>query len=447
MLEQTIQNPPKTILGSLRFLGPGLILSAGIVGSGELIATTSMGAEVGFTLLWVILVACLFKVTIQLEYGRYCITFGESAFRAWNKEIGWRFWGINSSIYIAFLFMVATFIGQGGVIGGSAQVANFIVPSISVPVWSIILAVSIALIVFRGYYGPVEWLSIAMNAIFISVIFYCVFRVQGTKYAFSWSDVGSGLLFHLPASGVVKAIAVFGIVGLGAGEIVFYPYWCLEKGYAAWSGTNDGSEEWLNRARGWIRVMNVDAFVSMLVYTFATVGFYFLGATVLHSQEKLADGNALVLQLSSLFTQVLGDGTRLLFMICAFTVLYSTAFANTAGFSRMWTDFLELCRFITPDQPEKRKLSLAVFSWLLPVSWAITYFIMQQPLVMVIFMGITNSMFLLVVAYKAMVFRYRFTGPILKPSGWYDISLWISFLSINFVGLKVLYSLYMDTLK
>ena len=52
--EDTILEPPSTFIGKLKFLGPGFILSASIVGSGELIATTVLGAKAGFAALWII---------------------------------------------------------------------------------------------------------------------------------------------------------------------------------------------------------------------------------------------------------------------------------------------------------------------------------------------------------------------------------------------------------
>ncbi|MEM6916870.1 MAG: divalent metal cation transporter, partial [Verrucomicrobiota bacterium] len=49
MEPEETRNPPQTRAGILRSLGPGLILAASIVGSGELIATTRTGAEAGFS--------------------------------------------------------------------------------------------------------------------------------------------------------------------------------------------------------------------------------------------------------------------------------------------------------------------------------------------------------------------------------------------------------------
>ena len=59
--------PPRRLLSVARRLGPGLIVAGSIVGSGELIATTKVGAEAGFVLLWLILVGCVIKVFTQVE--------------------------------------------------------------------------------------------------------------------------------------------------------------------------------------------------------------------------------------------------------------------------------------------------------------------------------------------------------------------------------------------
>ena len=42
---------PRRLIDALRYVGPGLILTAGIVGTGELVLTPRMAAEHGFSLL------------------------------------------------------------------------------------------------------------------------------------------------------------------------------------------------------------------------------------------------------------------------------------------------------------------------------------------------------------------------------------------------------------
>ena len=65
-------------------IGPGLILAASIVGTGELINTTGLGAKAGFSLLWLIVLSCVIKVFVQVELGRYAITHGKTTLAAFG---------------------------------------------------------------------------------------------------------------------------------------------------------------------------------------------------------------------------------------------------------------------------------------------------------------------------------------------------------------------------
>ncbi len=83
-----LREPPRTLAGTIRQIGPGLILAASIVGTGELINTTSLGAKAGFSLLWLILLSCVIKVFVQVELGRYAITHGKTTLAAFDSLPG-----------------------------------------------------------------------------------------------------------------------------------------------------------------------------------------------------------------------------------------------------------------------------------------------------------------------------------------------------------------------
>ena len=83
-----VQEPPRTLGGILRRIGPGLVLAGTLVGSGELIATTRTGAEAGFVLLWLIILGCVIKVFVQVELGRHTISTGKTALEALNGVPG-----------------------------------------------------------------------------------------------------------------------------------------------------------------------------------------------------------------------------------------------------------------------------------------------------------------------------------------------------------------------
>ena len=80
-----IREPPSGWRQSLTHLGPGLVLSASIVGSGELIATTTAGRQVGFALLWLVLFSCAVKVAVQIEFARWTIATGSPALSGYNR--------------------------------------------------------------------------------------------------------------------------------------------------------------------------------------------------------------------------------------------------------------------------------------------------------------------------------------------------------------------------
>ena len=114
-----LQPAPTSFGGLLRQLGPGLIITSIIVGSGELIVTPKLGAEIGFRLLWFIIVGCLLKVFVQIELGRYAITRGRTTLEALNTlpgprlMVSWVLW-IWLAMYICLVPQVA------GMVGGTA---------------------------------------------------------------------------------------------------------------------------------------------------------------------------------------------------------------------------------------------------------------------------------------------------------------------------------------
>ena len=115
-----IQAPPKDLLGTLKRLGPGMIIAGSIVGSGELIVTTKTGAEAGFWLLWLIIIGCIIKVSTQIEFARHTIAWGETPLKALNGIPGPRLRVNWLLVYWTFMTILVVF-QQGGILGGVGQ--------------------------------------------------------------------------------------------------------------------------------------------------------------------------------------------------------------------------------------------------------------------------------------------------------------------------------------
>ena len=112
--QRAIREAPTGARGLLRNIGPGVIVSGSVVGSGELLVTTRMGAEVGFVFLWGVILACLVKYAIQLELGRQCILRNSSTIDILDQVPGQRFRGVS---WIAWLCVAGYFSVTVAVIG------------------------------------------------------------------------------------------------------------------------------------------------------------------------------------------------------------------------------------------------------------------------------------------------------------------------------------------
>src|SRR5215218_6673982 len=104
--DKTVRSPPTKFFKMLGFLGPGFILSASIVGSGELIATTILGAKAGFTTFWVIIISCIIKVAIQLEFGKTAIINGESPMKLFSAFSGKKKWAVWVVFFLTLLKVI-----------------------------------------------------------------------------------------------------------------------------------------------------------------------------------------------------------------------------------------------------------------------------------------------------------------------------------------------------
>lgn len=121
--------PPTSYLGILSYLGPGLIIAASIVGSGELIATTLTGARGGLNLLWLILLGCVVKVFAQIEIGRFTVSTGIPTLSALNTVPGPKIPGRGNWLVWYWFFMWFCSIGQlGGIVGSVGQVLAIVQP-------------------------------------------------------------------------------------------------------------------------------------------------------------------------------------------------------------------------------------------------------------------------------------------------------------------------------
>jgi Mn2+/Fe2+ NRAMP family transporter len=534
--------PPTSYLGILSYLGPGLIIAASIVGSGELIATTLTGARGGLNLLWLIILGCVVKVFAQIEIGRFTVSTGIPTLSALNTVPGPKIPGRGNWLVWYWFFMWFCSIGQlGGIVGSVGQVLAIVQPlttqgadyktignletqiklaavknrsansqdietiasetrnlekqleelkgaylakysiakspdstmrldpsnpsrsksnetsselvsSMSVAglprpmddrYWAIPVACITAALLFYGGYSLVQSASTAMVAIFTLVTLATVIGLQAKPdWSISLSEWIQGLSFNLPEGDRFKALttalATVGIIGVGAAELIQYPYWCIEKGYAKHTGIDDGSPAWLERARGWLRVMHYDIWVSMLIYTTATIGFFVLGAGILHRSGIQPEESKLIQTLSAMYEPVLGSWAPPIYLFGAFMVLYSTFYVANASHARTFTDGLHVVNMLS-DNRESQANVVKLLSALFPMLCLAVYWLLPNPAWLVLISGSAQAVMLPMLGFAALYFRYYKTRRDLLGSRWIELGLWISVALLFAIGFTNLY--------
>ena len=322
--------------------------------------------------------------------------------------------------------------------GGHAQPPDTII-------WAIIVSVLTSVVLVVGRYGMIQTLSTILVASFTLLVVANVFALQSKPdFSVSVTEFLSGLKFSLPqASGDVNpirtALATFGIIGVGAAELVTYPYWCLEKGYAKYTGTNDGSDQWTARAKGWMRVMHYDAWGSMFVYTFATIAFFLLGATILNRIGLNPEKSDMVRTLAVMFQPVFSDWAATIFLFGAFAVLYSTFFVANASHARTFSDAMRVIGVI-PDDELTRYKWIRILSGVFPVLCVVIFIAFPAPAQLVLISGIAQGIMLPMLAGAALYFRYQRTPESLRPGVLWDVFLWSSAAAMLVTGLWTVFS-------
>jgi len=329
---------------------------------------------------------------------------------------------------------IATFFQLAGIVGGIAEVLQLGGLDLKDTILAFFVTSSCAALLFIGRYRFIEKFSTIMVASFTIFTIFAVFSLYWTDFGIKGSQIAEGLKFQIP-SDLAVALGAFGVIGVGAAELIYYPYWCLEKGYASNVGPNDGSEAWQARAQGWIRVLKWDAWASMVIYTGATVAFYLLGAAVLHGQNIAIEKDNLISNLSNLYTTSFGNVGLWVFLVGGFAVLYSTVFISTASNSRLSVDFLRMFGWIKTKDESSRVRHVAIACIALPALYFIFYVTVGNPLGLVFVGAIAQALMLPFLCIAALYFLYTQTEERLRPSKAWVLFLWISSAMMATVGI------------
>jgi amino acid transporter len=324
---------------------------------------------------------------------------------------------------------------MGGLLASAVQALHLLHVPLTGWLLAGLITLTTSVVLVAGRYGLIETAAGLMVAGFTAMTIIALVLLQRTEMAVSADQILAGLQFQLPEHGFADAVAVFGVTGIGTAELVFYAYWCLEKGYARDLVPGQTRDPALLAAR--IRGMRVDISVALVVYTFSTFAFFILGATILHDAQNVPRGLDMIRTLSRMYTQTFGDWVFYLFAAGAFVVCYSTFFVAMATWARMIADNV---RLISRDG-EKFNPRRAT-NWAIGVL-AVIYLVLfvsfkQTPQWMIVSGGAIQTLLLPVFGIAVLIIRRKRQDPF-RPGRWFDFVL---YLTVTIITIAAFYSLW-----
>ena len=295
---------------------------------------------------------------------------------------------INWFIWVWLACQLIAFLNGAAILGGAGQAIQLMVPGTfgadGGRIWAAVIAAGCVVLLLVGRYQMLERVSLGLVVTFTLITVICTILLQWTGYAVTWSQIASGLTFDWPmklSTGMVlTGLGMYAATGIGTWEMIFYTYWCVEKGYARNVGERQEGDAWPKRARGWIRVMYADVLATMGIYTVTTICFFLLGAAVLHKLGKIPDGPKTLEVLQDVYIVTLQNSwAATLFAVGAFVVLFSTVFSSAAGHSRLLADGLCVLGIIDGKDFRGRMRFVRIFIVFTLAMHALIYAFIQNP--------------------------------------------------------------------
>ena len=300
----------------LAALGPGLLFAGTAVGVSHLVQSTRAGAGFGMSLLLVVLLANALKYPAFEAGSRYASATGRSLLQAYRGQGKWALW-VFLLITVGTMFTVL-----GAVTIVTAGMASALISDqLGATAWSVILLLASAALLAGGKFRLLEnAMKILMLALTLSTVFAVVLLLGRI-------DLGSlpwwPPLPELSPANIGFLVALVGWMPTAIDIAVWQSLWTLEK------SRSDGRE--LD-----VAASHFDFKVGYVGTTILAVGFIFLGAGVLYGNDQPLpnSGGAFAVAFVDMYAEIIGDWTRPIVLVAAFSTMLSTTVTVADGFPR-----------------------------------------------------------------------------------------------------------------
>ena len=396
MAQQTMtasDQPPGSLRGRARFIGPGLIAAATGVGAGDIVASLAAGARLGMALLWAIVLGAILKYALAEGVGRWHLASDSTILT------GWRSLGRWTMIYFGIYIMIWGFSFGGAAMSATALPLNALFPGVSVRVWGIVAGLAGFALVGMGRYQFFErMMTVLVGVMFLTVV-GCAIAVASDVDSFA-----AGLVPRLPADSVVYVLGLLGGVG-GSITLAAYGYWIREKGW---------------RRPEWMGVMRLDNATAYVVTGIFVIAMMVVGTALLFGTGQDIGGEEGLVGFADELQDRLGGGVRLLFLIGFFSAAATSLLGVWNGVSLLFADFVRVVRGVPDDSTdayvnERSPAFRGYLAWLTFPPMALLF--LDQPVTLVLVYTALGAIFMPFLAVTLLWLLNRGIAPQYRNGG------------------------------
>jgi len=461
----TVKNVPD-YPGWLAFFGPGMVLAAMGLGSGELIWWPYMVGKYGpFYLGWYLIMFFL-PLFIQIEIGRYTLATGESVYEGFHRIhhlLGW------------FMFIAILIIGSwtGGYISGGATglaaLTNF-PPGWGAReqtiFWSL---VGIWLMFLMVLLGPVAYsvieivATISGVASFIGMLLVVIMVPQVHEVIGEFFiNLFTPRLSLIPPNWDPKDASVLntllGYSGATGGFWgLMYSFWIRDKGVGlskycgrvtspitgkletvpAVGFAFEATEENIKKYKSWSKYLWYDVGFSIIWMAATTLLAVLLSYAILWPQKLYPTGWKLVVVQAEWLGTLFGDIGRSAMWFLGFIFLIDTWLVAQDHFARMIASNLQSNIPSTRKWTYRRIYYIVFFIYCIISS--ITIFL-AMPGTLILMTGVGNQIIMIIYSF-AFLYLHWFYLPKIHPAGKNIRPNWISFIGVIIAAIVWIYAL------
>ncbi|HJJ35873.1 MAG TPA: Nramp family divalent metal transporter [Methanocorpusculum sp.] len=257
----------------LVFFGPGLLLAITAAGEAGIADALHIGAHFGMSLVWVVIIALIFKYAFTTGIARYTLATGITIFQAMTDVPGPKNW----AAYLTIAAYVIDAIAIGAMIVFAGTFLEYLIPGSYVFYLICFLIIVLALLILRTHiYHHFERIM-AILVLFLGIAVIAIMAMHPSSIITTLQ----GIVPSVPHHSEKEILAIIGAVGSGL-MLMLYSVWLEKKIRIRNEDPNTPPEERFevgNKTQyyRYMRSVRIDILIGFIIVAVITVGFMMVG--------------------------------------------------------------------------------------------------------------------------------------------------------------------------